>query len=362
MLKVGICDMDEKFVNHLVEMLREILYQYTDWEAHIFTDNREVTEAIEAGTFDCNLLFLDIFQSEGSGLEISKLLEKKHVDTDVIFVTTSRTHVMKCYRKHTFAYLLKPLKEQDIATEVNRYLQEMKLNPKCLNISVQGEHIRIPLDIILFIESNYRKIVVHTKTKDYEYYDKLDYVEQILAKDGFVRCHQSYLVPISRVTTYNSTVIQVGEYAVPISRKYKDVVKKAMQESEIISTIVEKTGDTSRHSYLSSGLFQHNDTKGALICVDGKYLGKIVRIVPEQTIMIGRDSMHADMIVNLPLVSRTHCTIIYHEQDNNYEVCDCSTNGTFIDKEIRLIRGNTYLLSPGTTICFGDKQVVYKLG
>lgn len=92
------------------------------------------------------------------------------------------------------------------------------------------------------------------------------------------------------------------------------------------------------------------------------YIGNIVRVVPEQMIMIGRDGKSADMVVNLPLVSRKHCTIIYHEKSNCYEVMDMSSNGTFVDGDKRLNRRDTYALKPGTTISFGDKNTVYKLG
>lgn len=362
MLKIGICDMDVQFVEALLYMLEEILYQYADWEAQIFEDSSDVIQAIDEGRFCCNLLFMDIFQKNESGVTVAAHVEKKNVDTDIIFITTSKNHVFECYRANTFAYLLKPLQKTDISREVKRYLKEMQLNPKCLNISTFGEKIRIPLDIILYIESKYRKVIVHTKNKDYEYYEKLDNVENILQRDGFFRCHQSYLVAADKVTAYDGKVLQVGEYPVPISRRYKAAVRQMMTVEETVAAgeLKERAGYV--RSYVTSGLFQNNDTRGALVCVQGAYLGNIVRVVPEQSIIIGRDGTSADMIVNLPLVSRRHCSIIYHEKNNQYEIEDFSTNGTFVDGGVRLLQGEIYLLKPGTTISFGDKSVIYKLG
>ena len=68
------------------------------------------------------------------------------------------------------------------------------------------------------------------------------------------------------------------------------------------------------------------------------------------------------MVVNLPEVSRLHCAIIYHEVAESYEVVDFSTNGTYVNTDKRLIQDETYLLKPGTTISFGDRNTVYKLG
>lgn len=377
MLKIGICDMDTVFVEKLLDMLKNILYRYTDWETQIFQDDEEVMAAISNHTFDCNLLFMDIYQKNQSNMSVAQMVEARHVDTDIIYVTTSTEHVFECYKQHTFAYLLKPLREKDIAQEVKRYISEIQMNPKCLNISSRGETIRIPIDTILYVESNYRKIIVHTKNQDYEYYEKLDVLEQVLALDGFVRCHQSYLVAMDKISAYDGNVIQIGATAIPISRKYKTDIKLALASAEIAGTddsvleshaktrksVVCADGDNGVSAcYVTTGLFHNNDTKGALVCVKGAYLGKIVRFVPEQTIMIGRDGTSADMIVNLPLVSRKHCSIIYHEQDNTYEVRDCSANGTFVGNGERLQRGDTYLLKPGASLAFGDMSVIYRLG
>ncbi len=376
MLKIGICDMDVDFVKNLLDMLKEILYQYADWEAQIFADSRDVIMAIDEQKFDCNLLFMDIYQKQVNGVSVAEYVEAKHTDTDIIFVTTSQDHVFECYRHNAYAYLLKPLKENDISTEVRRYLKEMQMNSKCLNISNRGNITKIPLDTILYIESNYRKIIVHTKNQDYEYYEKLDTLEEVLEKDGFVRCHQSYIVAIDKIVLCNSNMLQVDRYAVPISRKYKDNVKKYLDMADITyssgRTVTETSINRSANEmllarqhescYITSALCQNTDTRGALVCIRGKYIGNIVRIVPEQTIVIGRDGNSVDMIVNLPLVSRQHCTIVYHELENQYEVVDQSTNGTFADGVTRLIKGDTYLLNSGTTLSFGDKNTVYKLG
>ncbi len=371
MIKIGICDVDQEVVRNLLDMLKDVLYQYDDWEVEVFENNDIVMQAIDSGSFCCNLLFMDIFPEQQSGLRVAKYVKEKHIDTDIIFITTSKDYVFECYQYHTFAYLLKPLKELDITQEVNRYLQEIKMNPKCLNISSRGNLIRIPIDTILFIESNYRKIIVHTKGGEQEYYEKLDVIDDVLKNDGFIRCHQSYLVSADKVTAYKGNILKVGEFAVPISRKYKKNIRDLLALHEVALTTDTKCDSKSLNHeaskkydncYLTSGLFQNHDTKGALVCVKGAYIGNIVRIVPEQNIVIGRDGNCADMVVNLPLVSREHCSIIYHEIQDSYEVIDYSTNGTFIDGNFRMKSGDTYMLKPGTMLAFGDKNTVYRLG
>ena len=94
----------------------------------------------------------------------------------------------------------------------------------------------------------------------------------------------------------------------------------------------------------------------------GKSLGAIIRVKPEQCIRIGRDNTVADMIVNLPLVSRLHCEITYHADHREYEIIDYSSNGTFVNGDKRLLPKETYILKPGAEVCFGDRETIYKLG
>lgn len=362
MFRIGICDMDHDFVNQLVKILEDIMQQYARWEAVIFEDSDSVINAITEGTFNCNLLFMDIYQKNGTGTEIAAFMHSHNVDTDIIFVTQSKEHVFECFKQRAFAYILKPMVDRDLEYEIGRYLKEKRLNPKCLNIKNRSDITRIPLDIILFLESKYRKIIVHTLNKEYEYYDKMDQLAELLERQGFVRCHQSYLVAKEHITAYDGQMLKVGEYAVPISRRYKDNVKAALSETEYMPVDEISDNTDEEHTYLTSGLFQQYDTKGALVCIKGEYLGRIIRIVPEQTIIVGRDGTSADMIVNLPLVSRKHCELIYHEEENVYEVMDYSANGTFTDGDVRLEKDKSYIIRPGATLMFGDKSVVYKLG
>jgi DNA-binding LytR/AlgR family response regulator len=356
MLRIGICDEDKKFVNHLVELISDILFQYTYWETEIFNGSKEVIRKIDKGEFDCNLLFMDVCLKENSGLEVAQYVNKKRIDTDIIFIASSGEYVFECYRYHTFAYLLKPLKQKEIEYEMKRYLTELKSNPKCLNITARGNTIQIPIDSIIYVESNYRKVIVHTDKGDYEYYDKMSSLEEILKNDGFIRCHQSYLVARSRIITFGGTELDLGQnMTVPVSRKYLSDVKEHMREDR-------ESEDSEKNSYVTSSLSINREKTGALVCVKGAYIGAIVRIKPEQKILIGRDGSVADMVVNLPKVSRMHCAIIYHEDNNEYEVVDFSTNGTFVNGSRRLVQDDVYILNPGTTLSFGDTDTVYKLG
>lgn len=365
MITIGICDDDQTFIDQLYRILYDIMLPISDWNSRIYHSGSEVIAAIINEDFDCNLLFTDIFMEDGNGLELAKYIYEQKVDTDLIFVSNSKDYVFECYHYHTFAYLLKPLTKSDVGNEIRRYMEEMSLNTKCLNIPIRGANQKIPINTILYIESNKRKVTIHTRKADYDYYEKLDVMENLLINEGFIRCHQSYLIPISRLESYNndnSISLNGVSHSISVSRRYQPALKTLFEKPAAQLPAVRNSISLESDCYITSSLQQNQTETGALICIDGAYVGAFIRIKPEQRIRIGRDGEVSDMIVNLPLVSRVHCEVIYHAAQQEYEIVDFSRNGTFVNGDKRLVQNETYLLKPGTELCFGDKSTIYKLG
>lgn len=233
--------------------------------------------------------------------------------------------------------------------ELQRYLKELNVSPRFLPITSGGVRHNIPIHSILYIESNRHKVIVHTIKQDYICYQKLNELEELLKKDNFVRCHQSFLVSLHRVTDFTLTTLTIANKEIPISRRYQPVLQEALtmgqsKQEKSLGTISEKQKDY-----------------GAIVCTQGAYLGSIIHICPEQKILIGRDLNMSDIQVNLPLVSRLHCELIYHDDRQEYEVTDYSSSGTYVNQKNRLMKGIPYTFQKGTALCFGDLETVYKL-
>lgn len=349
MIKIGICDEDSQFVNKLYQIIDNVMLSVDDWEACIFHSPQQLITSLTEGKFDCQLLFMDILAKDGSALNAVRYIYENQIDTDLIFITASTEHVFECYHYHTFAYLLKPVSENDISSELQRYIKELTQSSRFLSISVSGVSHQIPISSILYIESNRRKVTIHTVQSDYQCYQKLDDMEEKLSNEGFIRCHQSYLAAIRHIKECSTSQLTIQEHSIPISRRYQPKLKElfSSQKSDYKST--------------TSSLCKDQKNFGALVCIKGSYLGSIIRIHPEKKILIGRDGNQVDMVINLPFISRIHCSIIYHNDTMTYELIDYSNNGIYVDLDKRLLKGENYLLKSGTEICLGDTNTIYKL-
>ena len=346
--------MDSKQTEYIEKIFSDVIGRYDTWSLVEYT-SESLKEALEQHKFDCKLLLFDVFESDEYVDDITDSLDKAGIDTDIIYITESKNKVMKCYQDHAYAYILKPLHDSDMKREISRYFKECNIKQRCLRITFGGVENYIPIDSIRYVESDHRKVTLYTQDEEYEYYSRLDDLEEELAGGHFMRCHQSYLVSVPYITDFSNNEIKIGDRSIPVSRKYKMRVQSALYQAEL-------AGASESDAFVHGGIHKIAQAKGALICVKGEYIGKIVRLVPEKTVMVGRSGDTADVVVNLPMVSRQHCRITYHECEDYYEVCDCSVNGTFVNNHELLRRGDTYAVKPGTNIVFGDDRYMYRLG
>lgn len=197
------------------------------------------------------LVFLDIQMPGASGFDM--LDQLKPIDFEVIFVTAFDQYAIRAIRLCAIDYLLKPIDILDLQAAVNRAV--VKINGQEPNLALanmidntqgkyQEEKIALPSsERLLFValseitrcqgDNNYTTVflqngdsVLVSKTlKEYE---------ELLSANGFLRVHQSHLVNLSYVRSFEK---QDGGYlkmadgsSVSISRQRKQKVLSLLKK------------------------------------------------------------------------------------------------------------------------------------
>lgn len=348
MLKIGICTKRAEFGKYVEDLLGSILCEYDEWVIERLPV-RDLMEKKIKKFLDYNMFCLDEQLLKQEGMEPVAYLSRIRPEASIILLEGIEEQSISGIRYHLFAYQMRRMRQKDLKEELNRQWKSANTMPRCLSVRIDGECVSIPLEEIMYIESNNRRILLHTTHGEYEYYEKMYVLEELLKGDAFIRCHQSYIVAKRYVTDYNSMEIGLDQIVLPIGRKYKEQVYQAfvLEEPDVPEDEKEEPA---------------TEKQGVLVGVKGAYQGVTVQFRPEQKILIGRDGKVADIVVNLPKVSRLHCVIIFHEKENTYEIVDFSKNGTYISDNQRLTADTTYCVKAGTEICFGDFDNVYRLG
>lgn len=241
-MNVGILD-DETHCVKSLEMQLSTLFPDLDI---VFksTDSEKALKEIPDLSLD--LLFLDIQMPVIDGFEFLDRVRK--IDFDIIFTTAYSEYAIKAFRARAINYLLKPIDDDELKEAIKTYSKQkqdarvFKQTEALMNALAEKsnlkEKIAVPVtDGMEFIvvkdiifcqsQSNYTLICLQDG-REIMFSKTLKETEDTLAKFGFLRIHQSYLVNPLLMKKYNRNdgghLIMDNDKNLSISKKYRKVV------------------------------------------------------------------------------------------------------------------------------------------
>ena len=228
-MNIAICDSDKK----ICEKISDLIQTELDAEIFIFDSKEKILRSKE--TF--SIYFLDIKGVDG--LEIAKIIRRrekffKNPPSILIFVTGYENFALDAFDVQAFHYILKPIDAKKFSQILNRAVDEIKnfqiQSEKFLMIKVDGMNKKIFLKNIFYVESADKKVIIHTSEKNFEIYGKMDAFEIALG-ENFFRCHRFFLVNFEKISSYNSTTIELvsGEKIFISEKRYSDFVKNFLK-------------------------------------------------------------------------------------------------------------------------------------
>lgn len=224
MINVGICDDSIKDANLIYDLVSKTLFEEEEARIYRYQSGQELIASIEGKTFNCNLIYLAICMNGLNGLEVADYIRKNKIDVDIIFVTKTSDYVYKGYMYKAYSYILKKGMKEDIPQETLRYIREIRDSEECINVTSSGIKRKVPISQIMYVESDKRRLILHTKTEAIPFYAKMSELESVFLDRGFIRTHQSYMVKAKYVTNTKVDEICLGDITLPISRKYSKQV------------------------------------------------------------------------------------------------------------------------------------------
>ncbi|MDG1040671.1 MAG: LytTR family DNA-binding domain-containing protein [Polaribacter sp.] len=221
-------------------MAREILVSFIEKVSNLelIKSCKNALEAFEViNSQKIDLLFLDINMPEVSGLSLAKMIGK---ESKVIFTTAYRDYAVEGFNLKAVDYLLKPIAFDRFLEAVNTFFDTISIEEKTKETSnnvnadfffVRSERkmVKINFDAILFIESLSDYIKISTNKSVVVTRETITNVEAKLPSQHFLRVHRSYIVSLKSIDSYTNEWVEVNQKAIPISRKYKDIVLKKLK-------------------------------------------------------------------------------------------------------------------------------------
>jgi two-component system response regulator LytT len=193
-MKIAVCD-DSPIDREIITMMlldyaaqKSVHFDIEEYDSGV----NLIYDIEEGRSFD--MLFLDIYMDEILGIEAAHKLRKDiHYEGNIVFLTATSEFAVDSYEVDASGYLVKPLSYEKVFAMMDKILLSYKA--ETYSIRKHSGLLRLPVDEILFIDSDNNKCVIHRKDgRTFTVYKKLDEIQDELPSSHFLRCHQSYLV------------------------------------------------------------------------------------------------------------------------------------------------------------------------
>lgn len=196
MIKVAVCDDDIATTGRIEDMLCRIAKRnYIPIETEVFWEGEHLSEAVESrNNFD--VIFLDIEMGQADGITVARKIRETDKNVLIIYVTSHESYMQESFSARLFRFLVKPVEEKQMEGCLEAAYEEISSADSYFRYSYQRLNCKIPVRDILYFESKRRKVYIVTEKETFEFYGKLNEIEESLraSKGIFLRIHQSFLI------------------------------------------------------------------------------------------------------------------------------------------------------------------------
>lgn len=244
MVKVMIID-DEPQIRELLGRMVERQEGY-----RVVAQCGDFAEAVSAFAHQRpDVVFVDVDLGGADGLSCAKVLTELNPKVKIIFATAHSEYMANAFEIYAFDYLVKPFNMERLKRTLDRIRRELhgELCQEGKNVPqdrivqpelhrekllIRGKERSCLVDVaeIIFAERSDKATNIVTDTECYRTSISLSDLEEKLPK-GFMRCHKSYLVNLSKITrmepygrwTYLVRFRGTSETALMTARSYEEV-------------------------------------------------------------------------------------------------------------------------------------------
>lgn len=226
MLKITICDDNSSTISEIYD---GIVSLYGNNALFCYASSAEDFGNEECSNCDILIIDIDLMESDGTdsgGIKIAEQLKQTNPDLQVIFVSAFHEYAQDIFKVDPVYYLQKPVALADLKSAMDKALSEIrKLKDERFVITTSSDIVNIPINQILYFESDKRLMRVFTNEKDYSFYSRVRDVELRL-DSRFVKCHQSFIVNLEHVKSMRSdSLILDNGSIIPVSQSRHKLVR-----------------------------------------------------------------------------------------------------------------------------------------
>ncbi len=235
---------------HCIDRLAGLVDEHLSSSVHVMDSFKTAEEAEKAiNKYKPELVFLDVQLDNKTAFDLLKKLDK--INFEIIFTTAYEKYAIQAFKVSALDYLLKPVVADDLKQAVNRMRDKnpkidttKKLETLLGNLYTSTQKICVPVfngiivlkvDDIARCEADINYTTIFLKDKQKLVVAKtLKEFEELLSDYNFFRVHNSSLINLSYVKSYNKgkrgSVTMMDNSEIDVSTRRKEDFLKKLSE------------------------------------------------------------------------------------------------------------------------------------
>lgn len=230
MMTIAICDDMQADTRRLHKQLVQIV---PGSEIRIFKSGELLLEELEKKRKPYDVIFVNMDSKKTDGLNTIRKIREREMSVAVIFMSRSDEYYRDAFDMFAYNYLLKP-----VTLEALEYVMEplkKRLNAdtdeRMIHFQYRARVYTLRHSQVSYITSNLHIVNFHmTDGSTLQCRGKLKDFEKQLENSTFLRCHQSFIVNMERITGAKTESFSIGENVIPISRSYNKTAHERYEE------------------------------------------------------------------------------------------------------------------------------------
>ena len=235
MIRIAIVDDDEKLCSKIEQSL--IAYRETtaiELDIELFYSGESFYHFLTS-EHDFELIFLDIQMKSIDGVEVGHLIREKLNNNimQIVYITSLDTRDRELFDIRPMSFIAKPISDSKIFKALETYLRLYTNTKKMFDFVADRQHLKIPYDQIIYLQSDDKKVIIQTKHNMFSYYGKLsDAVNKLPFQ--FICVHKSFVINKFYIKKYNyDNVVMVNNEVISISKSNQRNVRKLLMQDSI---------------------------------------------------------------------------------------------------------------------------------
>lgn len=174
-----------------------------------------------------DLLLLDIEMGAMDGVTMAKRVREENRAVQIIFITGYSDYIAEGYEVAALHYLMKPVERERFFPVLDRALEKLKQDERCLNLELPGELVRVPLYEIRYLDVRQNYVTVHAG-REYTLKRPLRDLEKEL-DNRFFRAGRALILNLSCIRRVTRTEVHLSDgTALPLPRGAYEPLNRAI--------------------------------------------------------------------------------------------------------------------------------------